>query len=482
MPITFEVGAEAGEVDAVIVPAFADTPVGHGVDDGWLTTAGFTGQPGQVQVVPGPGRAMIVVGLGPADAVDAGGLRRAAAVAARAAGPYATVATHLLDALPADDRGDRGGAARALAEGTVLGGYQFDRYKTAPEPPALARLVVVASEGDGLQEALDLGARIGAAVGLARDLVNEPGGILTPPQLAAAATEIAGREGLELTVLERDELVERGFGGLLGVNRGSAQPPKLIRLAYVPDDPQGHLALVGKGITFDSGGLSIKTADGMMTMKDDMGGAAAILGAMSAVAAVAPRCRVTAYIPSTDNMTGPDATRPGDVLRMYGGTTVEVLNTDAEGRLILGDALVLASEEGADAIVDLATLTGAVITALGSRVAGLMGNDDDWLAQVQTAADRAGERVWPLPLPDDYRKGLDSDVADLRNISRDKGAGAITAALFLREFVGEGIPWAHLDIAGPAWSDNVDGEVVKGGTGFGVRALLELASGFRPIS
>jgi leucyl aminopeptidase len=250
----------------------------------------------------------------------------------------------------------------------------------------------------------------------------------------------------------------------------------------VPDDPQGHLALVGKGITFDSGGLSIKTADGMMTMKDDMGGAAAILGAMSAVAAVAPRCRVTAYIPSTDNMTGPDATRPGDVLRMYGGTTVEVLNTDAEGRLILGDALVLASEEGADAIVDLATLTGAVITALGSRVAGLMGNDDDWLAQVQTAADRAGERVWPLPLPDDYRKGLDSDVADLRNISRDKGAGAITAALFLREFVGEGIPWAHLDIAGPAWSDNVDGEVVKGGTGFGVRALLELASGFRPIS
>jgi leucyl aminopeptidase len=211
-----------------------------------------------------------------------------------------------------------------------------------------------------------------------------------------------------------------------------------------------------------------------------MGGAAAILGAMSALPAVAPRCRVSAFIPTTDNMTGPDATRPGDVLAMYGGTTVEVLNTDAEGRLVLADALVLASEGAPDAIVDLATLTGAVITALGSKIAGLLGNHDAWLEQVRAAADRAGERVWPLPLPDDYRKRLDSDIADLRNIPREGGGGALTAALFLREFVGEGIAWAHLDIAGPAWSDSVDGEVGKGGTGFGVRALLELARTFRP--
>jgi leucyl aminopeptidase len=217
----------------------------------------------------------------------------------------------------------------------------------------------------------------------------------------------------------------------------------------------------------------------MMTMKMDMGGAAAVLGFFAAVQAVAPRCRVRGYLPMTDNMTGGDATRPGDVLTLRNGTTVEVLNTDAEGRLILGDALAVASEGEPDAIVDLATLTGAVEVALGSRIAGLMGNHDGWSEQVAAAAGRAGERLWSLPLPDDYRPLLDSDVADLRNISKGKGAGTITAGLFLREFVGEDIAWAHIDIAGTAWwNDGDDGEFAKGGTGYGVRLLLELARGF----
>jgi leucyl aminopeptidase len=280
-------------------------------------------------------------------------------------------------------------------------------------------------------------------------------------------------------VLGPEEIAERGLGGLLGVNRGSLQEPRFVELAYEPANPRGTLALVGKGITFDSGGLSLKTGEGMMNMKNDMGGAAAVLGFFSAVRAVAPRCRVLGFVPMTDNMTGGDATRPGDVLTMRNGTTVEVLNTDAEGRLILGDALALASEAEPDAIVDLATLTGAVEVALGNRIAGLMGNDDGWIDQVEGAAGRAGERLWSLPLPDDYRPLLDSEVADLRNISKSKGAGTITAGLFLKEFVGDDIAWAHLDIAGTGWwTEGDDGELVKGGTGFGVRLLLELARGF----
>ena len=291
--------------------------------------------------------------------------------------------------------------------------------------------------------------------------------------------DIAQREDLAVTVLGPAEIAERGLGGLLGVNRGSLQEPRFVELAYEPANARGTLSLVGKGITFDSGGLSIKTADGMMTMKMDMGGAASVIGFFSAVRAVAPRCRVLGYLPMTDNMSGGDATRPGDVLTLRNGKTVEVLNTDAEGRLILGDALSLASEAGPDAIVDLATLTGAVEIALGSRVAAVLSNDDAWRAQVEAAAAKAGERMWPLPLPADYRPFLDSDVADLRNISKSRGGGTITAALFLQEFVGEGIPWAHLDIAGTAWwADGEDAEFAKGGTGYGVRLLLELARGF----
>jgi leucyl aminopeptidase len=366
---------------------------------------------------------------------------------------------------------------QAFVEGIVLGAYSFDRYKSDAKPSAIAKVVLVGSGGRAWTQAATTGAAIAEAVNWARDLVNEPGGSLTPTELAKAASAMARRAGLKVTVHDEAAIKRLKLGGLLGVNRGSAQPPRFVELTYEPAGrATGTLALVGKGITFDSGGLSLKTGQGMMTMKCDMGGAAAVIGAMSVLPVVKPRVRVRAFVPMTDNMTGADATRPGDVLRIRNGKSVEVLNTDAEGRLILADALSLASEAEPDAIVDLATLTGACMVALGPSIAGLMG-DGEWISQVREAADRAGERVWPLPLPPDYRKQLDSPVADMKNIGGQYG-GSLTAGLFLKEFVADGIPWAHLDIAGPAFLDAEDGENPKGATGFGVRLLVELARSF----
>jgi leucyl aminopeptidase len=328
---------------------------------------------------------------------------------------------------------------------------------------------------------LERGARLAAAVCLARDLINEPAGDLTPQRLAEVATEVADHEGgLTVTVLDEAAIIAERLGGLLGVAAGSTQPPRLIELVYEPADPVATVAIVGKGITFDSGGLSIKPADGMETMKTDMSGAAAVLAAMSTLPAFAPNVKVVAIIPASENMPGGSATKPGDVLRIRNGKTVEVLNTDAEGRLVLADALSLAVEAGVDAILDLATLTGACKVALGTRVAGLMGNHAGWMGQVQAAADAVGEPVWPLPLPDDYRKQIDSEIADLKNIGSGRWAGALTAGLFLKEFVGS-VPWAHLDIAGPARSDDDDGYLTKGGTGFGVRTIVQTLMNFQPL-
>jgi leucyl aminopeptidase len=291
---------------------------------------------------------------------------------------------------------------------------------------------------------------------------------------------MARRVGLKITVHDEAAIKRLKLGGLLGVNRGSTQPPRFVQLEYRPPGrSKGTLALVGKGITFDSGGLSIKTMQGMMTMKCDMSGGAAVFGAMSVMPALQPACRVLGFVPMTDNMLGGDATRAGDVLRIRNGKTVEVLNTDAEGRLILADALSLASEAKPDGIVDLDTLTGACMIALGQSIAGIMGNNDAFSAQVRAVADRVGERLWPLPLPADYKKQLDSNVADLKNIGGAYG-GASTAGLFLQEFVDSSIPWVHLDIAGPAFLDAEDGENPRGGTGFGVRTLIELARSFTP--
>lgn len=488
MAITFSLDkAVPLEADALAVPVCSDR---FGPDDGpdeldwaFLDGRGFTGKLGQTAALPGvltdgePGPATIVVGMGPSADLGPDQMRRAGGALARAASRHGTLAVRLLDAVAEPAR--RPAAAQALAEGLVLGSYRFSTYKSDTEPGALERVVVVGGGGGRVVAALELGIRIADGVVLARDLVNTPGGDLTPRVLAEAAVEIAEREGLQVTIMDEDDIVEAGLGGLLGVNRGSQQPARFIELCWSPDGAKASLALVGKGITFDSGGLSLKTAAGMTTMKDDMGGAAAILGAMSVIAAVAPKTKVTAYIPSTDNMTGGDATRVGDVLRIRNGKTVEVLNTDAEGRLILADALSIASEAEPDAIVDLATLTGAAMVALGSKVTAVMGSNAAWVDQITEAAVRTGERVWELPLVDEYRSEIDSDVADLKNIGKAGGAGAITAGLFLREFVPESIPWAHLDIAGPAWSDSDDTFVTKGGTGWGVRLLVELARTFK---
>jgi leucyl aminopeptidase len=480
MPITFELAKTAPRgVDAIAVAVPSDRVGELTLPWDFLRQQGFEAKRDQVAVVHDPERAdTIVVGVGDSSALDDTAMRRAAAALARAARRREAVASRLHEAWP--DDASQPHLAQAFAEGASLATYRFDRYKSSGETDQLDRMVWVGG-GPPVRHALDRGGRIAEGVALARDLVNTPGGELTPAVLAATAKEIAERESLKLTIMKRHDIERAGLGGLLGVNRGSTHPPRLIEIVYEPTNAKGALALVGKGITFDSGGLSLKTADGMMTMKDDMGGAAAILGAFAAMSAVAPTCSVRGYIPATDNMPAGDATRPGDVLRIRNGKTVEVLNTDAEGRLVLADALSLASEAQPDAIIDLATLTGAVEIALGSQVAGLMGNDEAWLDEVQAAADRAGERIWQLPLVEEYRKNLDSEVADLRNISKTRGAGSIIAGLFLREFVADGIPWAHLDIAGTAWlGDGATGELTPGGTGWGVRTLLELASAFTP--
>jgi leucyl aminopeptidase len=463
------------DVEATAIGAVAGQTRGAGLAWDYLAGQGFEAKRGDVRAVPAAdGRTTYVVGLGPAREVDTSVLRAAAGAVARAAQRHGSLAIDLLGSL--DERATAADGAQAIVEGVVLGGYQFSAFKSDPKPTALSRVAIVGASGRRVQTAVERGLVVSEAVTWARDLENEPGGSLTPTELAKRAAAEGKRAGFEVTVWGEKEIRAERLGGLLGVNRGSDQAPRFLRLEYTPDAPRGTVALVGKGITFDSGGLSLKPSDGMVGMKGDMGGAAAVLGAFRAIAALGARVRVLGFLPITDNMTGGDATRVGDVLRIRNGKTVEVLNTDAEGRLILADGLSLASEAAPDAIVDLATLTGACMVALGDRTAGLMGNHDGWIDQVRAAADAVGEPVWPLPLPGYLRGKLDSELADLKNITDTRYGGALAAGVFLREFVGEGIPWAHLDIAGPADSSVVDGEIVKGGTGFGVRTLVELLS------
>ena len=313
-------------------------------------------------------------------------------------------------------------------------------------------------------------------MGFARDLVNRPPSELTPSVFADLVVErFRGVGGVELEVWGEHRIEEERLGGLLGVSRGSSQPPRFVKVTYRPGGASStpHLALVGKGITFDSGGLSLKTADGMTTMKTDMSGAAAVLAATWACAVEGLPVRVSAFAPITENMPGGRAIKPGDVLTARDRTTMEVLNTDAEGRLVLADALCLAVEEGPDAVIDLATLTGAAVVALGSSIAAVYGTTQPLVAAIEQAGKRAGEQCWQMPLAEQYRDHLDSDVADLKNIGRPGQAGSIVAALFLARFAG-GVPWAHLDIAGPARAAEASGYLTKGGTGFGTRTLLEL--------
>jgi leucyl aminopeptidase len=445
----------------------------------FLTEAGFEGRLGETLAVPTGGRlkakAALLVGIGDPAELTVDGVRRAAAAIARRASKVASVATTLAEVegtgLAVAD------AAQAVAEGFVLGGYQYLEYKGNATPSKLRKVTVLAGGGAAVKAAVERGATVGDAVTWARDMVNTPSKEKSPSDMVAAARKLLRGTGVTVQVLDVKQLQAQRMGGVLGVGQGSEQAPRFLKMTYAPAGARGKpVAFVGKGVVFDSGGLSLKTAGGMETMKTDMSGGAAVIAAMSALKSLGVKTRVTGYVPLVENMPSGSAIRPGDVLKIRNGKTVEVLNTDAEGRLILADALSLASEEKPAAVIDLATLTGACMVALGDKIAGLMGNDDDWSAQVRAAADRAGEPVWPLPLPTEYRKQLESEVADMKNIGGSYG-GALTAGLFLQEFV-DGAPWVHLDIAGPARAGADDGYLTKGGTGFGVRTLVELARAF----
>ena len=469
------------------VPVFSDRlKKVDGVRPATMSRAGFTGAAGsQLTLNDGDGE-RVLIGLGPSADVGNVELRRAGASFVRSVKRHSRVGFDLEGVLDLGVEGlDDSEAVRALTEGLILGAYHFDVYKPSlSEGRGLSTAVIgVGARVRGVSEGLAAGRQTAAAVCFARDLVNEPGGSLTPTVFATRSAERAVAAGLTAEVLNEKDIVDAGLTGLLAVNLGSEEPPRLLKLTYEPsgesvargeDGSVETVALVGKGITFDSGGLSLKPAESMIGMKNDMAGAAAVIAAMCALPSFDIPIRVVSFTPMTDNMTGGRAQRPGDIYKARNGKTVEVLNTDAEGRLVLADALILASDEKPAAIVDLATLTGACLVALGQKIAGLMGNDDDFIAQVSAAAQAAGERVWHLPLPADYRAGLDSEIADLRNISTGRFGGTLTAGLFLKEFVESGIPWVHLDIAGPAFISDTDGENSSGATGFGVRTLLHL--------
>lgn len=467
--------APEGATVGVGVGTDGEVPAAVGLARGELARWGFAGRVGQTFAVPGA-QPVVVVGTGaPAD-VSAAVLRDAAAAFARAVAQDDVVVTSLAATAGVDVEQ----AAQAVVEGVLLGRYRFDELRTAATTVPVESVVLVLPDADDAtlvraRAGADLGLVLARATAVSRDLANTPPGYLTAPALADVAVRLAEGAGLEVEVHDKAALVAMGCGGLLGVNAGSVVEPRMIRLTYRPASPSaGHLGLVGKGITYDSGGISLKPSNAMhAAMKMDMAGAGAVLAAMTVLAELDVPVTVSAYLACTDNMPSGSATKLGDVLTSRAGRTIEVMNTDAEGRLVMVDAIALALEDGVDAIVDIATLTGACLAALGPRSAGLIANDDALAELVEDAADRTDETVWRLPLDRRYRSQLDSDVADIKNLGGEY-AGAITAALFLAEWVGD-TPWAHLDIAGPMKSDTDDAWRTKGATGFGARLLAEVA-------
>jgi leucyl aminopeptidase len=367
-------------------------------------------------------------------------------------------------------------SAQAIAEGALLGLYTFSKYKK-PEYEDIEEMLIVVREEDKipiLEPAIQKGKAMAEAANLARDMVNEPANYMTPTRMAEAAKQIATKYNLEFKVFDSKDMEAKGMEALLGVAKGSSQPPKLITLSYKGDErSEKALGFLGKGITFDSGGISIKPSEGMGEMKDDMAGAAAVMAALGAIAQLKSKINVTAIIPATENLPSGTALKPGDVLKAMNGKTIEVISTDAEGRLILADALSYARKLGLSPLIDVATLTGACRVALGTLYSGLFSNDQDLADKVLRAAERSGERLWQMPMPEEYKEQNKSEIASVKN-SGNRYGGAITAALFLAEFV-DNTPWVHLDIAGTASSNKESGYIVKGATGVGVRTLVELA-------
>jgi leucyl aminopeptidase len=473
------------DADALVIGIFqgADGPVPTlGTDQidvtAALTALGATGKLEEITKIPTADRlatpVVAAVGLGAAPSPEDSEryrylerLRRAAGVATRdlSSGRIRRIAI----ALPADQPDE----AEAVALGALLGSYAFRKYRTSVADHGDVELILYTA-----QEAAVSRARILAeAMTLVRDLVNTAPADLVPADLAAAAERVATASGLGVQVLDEDELAKQGFGGILAVGMGSVHPPRLVRLEYTHPDATGTVVFAGKGITFDSGGLSLKPPKSMETMKADMSGAAAVLGALQAIAALGPAVNVVGYLSIAENMPGGAAQRPSDVITIYGGKTVEVLNTDAEGRLVLADAMARSGADSPALLIDIATLTGAQTVALGNRTAGVMASNDALAAEVAGAAGRAGEAMWPMPLPEELRKGLDSAIADIANVAQDRAGGMLVAGHFLREFVPAGVPWAHLDIAGPAFNDGgAYGYISKGGTGSAVRTLVQIAA------
>ena len=421
-------------------------------------------------------RRILVMGLGKAEEFDLGRVRQVSGTAVRVLRKkgvkQATTIVHGagIGGLPVED------AAQALAEGSVIADYDPDLYKSERDAASLQTLTIVEID-DGKIPVIGSGVRTGRiladATNDARSLGNEPANAMTPTVLGQRAQEVADRFGLECRVYDPNWMREQGMGGLLAVASGSAQPPRLIELKYKAEGASRTLGLVGKGITFDSGGISIKPSDGMQDMKFDMSGASAVLQAMRAIAELRPKINVTAVIPATENMPSGSAYKPGDIIRTKSGKTVEIITTDAEGRMILADAISYARELGVDMIVDVATLTGACVVALGHDYSGIMGNDPAMLSAVGEAAAAAGEKVWELPLPPEYMDQLKSDYADMKNCG-ERWGGALTGGLFLKQFADE-TPWVHMDIAGPADSSKETPYRSSGATGVAVRTLATLA-------
>lgn len=478
------------ECDALVVPLLKtdrvpralralDTALG-GLIRSYLDSGDLSGKAGETVSVPTAGVAagrVVFVGLGSDREVDSEALRRAGGRALRALERAKAKRAALL--VPSLRRVGAARVGQALSEGLILGAYRFDKYKTIDEPreTLAACMLIPADERQRLaiRKGAQAGESIAQSTNLARDLSNEPGSVHTPAWMAAQARKLGRELDLRVSVLGEPELRKEKMGAILAVGRGSAHPPRLIVLEYGPKKASKRrptIALVGKGITFDSGGISIKPAASMNEMKHDMSGGAAVIGAMRAIALLKLPLRVVGIVAAAQNMPDGEAYLPGDVVTSASGKTIEVLNTDAEGRVVLADALHYASRFSPSATIDLATLTGACVVALGSVCCGVMGNDEKLIAKVRAAGERTHERAWPLPLWEEHKKQVKGNVGDVKNTA-GREAGTSTAGAFLSHFVDE-TPWAHLDIAGTAWTSKDDAYCVKGATGFGVRLLVEL--------
>ena len=486
MTIQFSVSTSSrSQAGAIGVPVGTDGPVSPkiGLNRKQLAERGFDGRVGQTLVLHGLGGASVVVaiGVGAGNSLTPNDARKAAAAFARAAGKVASLSTTLANL----GRGSKANIAQAVVEGIQLATHRYSALKSDKNFASPLRevvLVATAANATAISRGVKDGAVIANAVCTARDFANMPPAYLTARHFAEKAQEIAAQTGLDITVYNKEELIQMGCGGIIGVNQGSIEPPRMVKLSYNPKGAgkKQHVVLVGKGVMYDSGGISLKPSDpSHAVMKMDMSGAAAVLATMSTLSALKCQTRVTAFLMCTDNMPSGSALKLGDVLTMRNGKTVEIHNTDAEGRLILADGLSLAAELKPSAIINIATLTGACLVALGEKVAGVLGTNDKLISQLEDAAARVDEPIWQLPLVKEYRRLLDSTVADMRNIGGPAG-GTITAGLFLSEFVGN-TPWAHLDIAGPMKVDGDDGWMQRGATAFGTRLLIDTVTSFKPV-